>query len=151
MTLACALALALGSLLSGQGRHAGRLVGLACQSVGFALLLCAPWVVGTLLAGKHAVEIFGLPISGSAAPSWGEVIRFAIGPTARSPIVWLLVAAAALPLLIGTGMRLRGRSPWSPRTDGQARSPRQRAWSWCRRPSPWRPGSDSVSLPSRMI
>ncbi len=71
-----------------------------------ALVLCAPWVVGTVLAGKDAVEIFGLPISASAAPGWGEVTRFAIGPTVRSPIVWALVAGAALPLLIGKGVRL---------------------------------------------
>jgi GT2 family glycosyltransferase len=106
MVLVCALALALGSAMAGQSQHAGRVVGQAILAVGAALLLCAPWVVGTVLAGGHAVDIFGLPISASAAPGWGEVMRFAIGPTIRSPIVWLLVAGSALPLLLGKGVRL---------------------------------------------
>ena len=62
-----------------------------------ALALALPWVVGTLLAGKGSVAIFGLPISSASAPSWGDVIRFAVGPAARSPIAWLLVAGAVLP------------------------------------------------------
>ena len=106
MTLVCALALALGSAMAGQRAHVGRVVGDAALAMGMALLLCAPWVVGTLLAGDHAAAIFGLPISASAAPGWGEVMRFAIGPTIRSPIVWLLVAGSALPLLLGKGVRL---------------------------------------------
>ena len=73
---------------------------------GSPLVLSAPWVVGTALAGKGSVAIFGLPISGATAPDWGELVRFAIGPVARSPLVWLLVAAAALPLAIGRGIRL---------------------------------------------
>jgi GT2 family glycosyltransferase len=111
MTLAAAVALALGAAMAGQREHLGRVVGTAALAIGMALLLCAPWVVGTLLAGGHAVDIFGLPISASAAPGWGEVMRFAIGPTIRSPIVWLLVAGSALPLLLGKGVRLR----WSAR------------------------------------
>ena len=78
-----------------------------CEALVVALVLAAPWVVGTALAGKGSVAIFGLPISGTTAPNWGEVIRFAIGPAARSPIVWLLVAGALLPLVIGRGTRLR--------------------------------------------
>ena len=71
-----------------------------------ALVLALPWVVGTVLAGKGSVAIFGLPLSGATAPSWGEVLRFAVGPAARSPIAWLLVAGAALPLVIARGTRL---------------------------------------------
>jgi GT2 family glycosyltransferase len=106
MTLVCALALALGAAITGQPQHAGRLLGQTVLAIVAALVLCAPWVVGTLLAGGHAVDIFGLPISASAAPGWGEVMRFAIGPTIRSPIVWLLVGGSALPLLLGKGVRL---------------------------------------------
>ena len=36
----------------------------------------------------------------------GEVVRFAIGPVPRSPIAWLLVLGAALPLVIARGVRL---------------------------------------------
>jgi hypothetical protein len=78
----------------------------ALKAAVIAAVLCAPWVVGTALAGAHAVDIFGLPISPASAPSWGELLRFAVGPAARSPLVWLLVLGAALPLLLGTGERL---------------------------------------------
>jgi GT2 family glycosyltransferase len=106
VTLVCAVALALGSLMTGQPARAGRMAGETAKAVGVALLLCAPWVVGVLLAGRHSVAIFGLPISAAAAPSWGEVTRFAIGPAIRSPIAWALVAGSALPLLLGKGLRL---------------------------------------------
>ncbi len=104
--LGCALAWEVGSLVVGAGPRAGSVLLVAVQGTVVALVLCAPWAVGTALAGHHAVDIFGLPTSPSAAPTWGEVVRFAVGPVARSPIVWLLVAAAALPLLLGTGVRL---------------------------------------------
>jgi GT2 family glycosyltransferase len=106
MTLAGALAVAIGSVLAGQRRNAWRIIFEAIKAIGVAALLGAPWVVGTALAGRHAVEIFGLPISAAAAPGWGEVTRFAIGPTVRSPIVWALVAGSALPLLLGKSVRL---------------------------------------------
>jgi hypothetical protein len=106
MTLVCAVGLAVGSLMTGQPAQAGRLATESARAVGMAILISAPWVVGILLAGRHAVEIFGLPISASAAPGWGEVTRFAIGPTIRSPLAWSLVAGSALPLLLGKGIRL---------------------------------------------
>jgi GT2 family glycosyltransferase len=106
MTLMCAVAMALGSVLMGQRGDVVRVLGGAGLACAVAAVLSAPWVVGTLLAGRHAIEIFGLPISPATAPGWGEVTRFAVGPTVRSPLVWLLVAAAALPLLLGRGLRL---------------------------------------------
>ena len=109
MTLACALAMTIGTALVGARgvRHGVVLpVTVAVKAVVVAVVLCAPWVVGTLLAGQRSLDIFGLPIAASAAPSWGETIRFAVGPAARSPIVWLLIAGSALPLLLGAGERL---------------------------------------------
>ena len=106
LVLAMAVAWALGSVLVGARDSAWRVVAVAAEGVGLALVLAAPWVVGTALAGKASVGIFGLPIAGATAPDWGDVLRFAIGPAARSPIVWLLVVAAALPLVIGRGTRL---------------------------------------------
>jgi GT2 family glycosyltransferase len=105
LTIAMALAWTVGSLLVGARDPGWRVLVVAGEAVIVALVLAAPWVIGTALAGKGAVAIFGLPVSG-AAPNWGEVIRFAIGPAARSPIVWLLVAGAALPLLLGRGVKL---------------------------------------------
>jgi GT2 family glycosyltransferase len=104
--LGCALAWEAGSLVVSAGPRVGAVFAVAVQATVVALVLCAPWAVGTALAGHHAVDLFGLPMSPAAAPTWGEVVRFAVGPAARSPVVWLLIAAAALPLLLGTGVRL---------------------------------------------
>ena len=106
LVVVMALAWFVGSALVGARDRAGRVLVVAAEGVGAALVLAAPWVVGTVVAGKASVQIFGLPISGATAPGWGEVLRFAIGPAARSPIAWLLVVAAALPLVIGRGVRL---------------------------------------------
>jgi hypothetical protein len=106
MVLATALAWALGALIVGVREAGGRVLVVAVQGVAMSLVLLAPWVVGTALAGKGAVQIFGLPLSGATAPDWGEVLRFAIGPVARSPLAWGVVVAAALPLVVGRGLRL---------------------------------------------
>ena len=106
LVLATAIAWALGSVLVGARDGRARVLIVAVEAVGVALVLAAPWVIGTALAGKASVSIFGLPMAGATAPGWGELIRFAIGPVARSPIVWLLVAGAALPLLLGRAIRL---------------------------------------------
>ncbi len=107
LVVVMALAWAVGSVLVGARGSAGRVLVVAAEGIGVALLLTAPWVVGTALAGRGAVAIFGLPIAGATAPDWGDVLRFAVGPAARSPVVWLLVVAAVLPLVIGRGARLR--------------------------------------------
>ena len=106
MVLVIAVAWMLGAVLVGARGPTWRVLVVAVQAVVVALALALPWVVGTALAGKGSVAIFGLPISGATAPSWGDVIRFAVGPAARSPIAWLLVAGAALPLVIARGTRL---------------------------------------------
>ncbi len=106
MFIAMALAWAVGSLLVGTRDPGWKVLLVAAEAVAVALVLDAPWVLGTVLAGKGAVAIFGLPVTGASAPNWGEVIRFAVGPAAHSPVVWLLVAGAALPLLVGRGVRL---------------------------------------------
>ena len=106
LVLVAALAWVAGSFLVGARDADWRPLAVAGAAVGLALVLLAPWVIGTAFAGKGSVAIFGLPISGATAPNWGELVRFAIGPVARSPLVWLLIAAAALPLAIGRGVRL---------------------------------------------
>jgi GT2 family glycosyltransferase len=106
LVLVTAIAWALGSVLVGARNGAGRLVIVAVAGVAVALVLAGPWVIGTALAGKASISIFGLPITRATAPGWGELIRFAIGPVARSPLAWLLVVGAALPLLIARGVRL---------------------------------------------
>ncbi|HWF15955.1 MAG TPA: glycosyltransferase family 2 protein [Acidimicrobiales bacterium] len=106
LVLVAALAWTVGSVLVRAREVRWRLLVVALAALGVALVLAAPWVVGTALAGKGSVAIFGLPVAGATAPNWGEIVRFAVGPIARSPLVWLLVAAAALPLALGRGIRL---------------------------------------------
>ncbi len=106
MTLVCAVAFYVGTGVTGSRELSGRVLVVAVEAIVAAAVLSLPWVIGTLASGSHAVALFGLPLSASGAPNWGDVVRFAIGPTARSPVVWLLVAASALPLLIGRGQRL---------------------------------------------
>jgi hypothetical protein len=104
--LVAAVAWELGALVVGVRERPGHLVLVALEGVGAALVLAAPWVLGTLLSGRAAIGIFGLRVAATSAPGWGEVLRFAIGPAARSPLVWLLVLSAGLPLVIGRRLRL---------------------------------------------
>ncbi len=106
MVLVTALAWVIGSLLVGAREPSWRVLVVAVQALVVALILALPWVLGTALAGKGSLAIFGLPLSGATAPSWGDLLRFAVGPAARSPIAWLLVVGAALPLVIARGTRL---------------------------------------------
>jgi GT2 family glycosyltransferase len=105
LVLVTAVAWVIGSLVVGAGAE-WRLLGVAASALGVALVLDLPWVIGTALAGKGSVAIFGLPIAAGNAPAWGEIVRFAMGPVARSPLAWLLVVAAALPLLLARSTRL---------------------------------------------
>ena len=106
IVLLTALAWTVGGVVVGTRDPGWRLVVVALESVAVAVLLAVPWVVGTVLAGRASVSIFGLPMAGATAPGWGELVRFAVGPVARSPLAWLLLLAAALPLVIGRGTRL---------------------------------------------
>ncbi len=104
--LVCALGVMAGSVLVGEWRGSGRVLAVAAGATGVAAVLCAPWVVGTLLAGRSAVSVFGLAGSAATSPSWSDLLRFAVGPAGTSALSWLLVAAAILPLLIGRQSRL---------------------------------------------
>ena len=79
MVLVMAVSWMLGSLLVGAREPTWRVLVVAVQAVVVALVLALPWVVGTALAGKGSVAIFGLPLSGATAPSWGDILRFAVG------------------------------------------------------------------------
>ncbi len=104
--LLSAIGFVAGSFVVGEGLASLRVLAIAGATTVVAAVLCAPWVIGTLAAGHRAVGIFGLGSSAQIAPSWGGIVRFAVGPVGSSPLTWLLVAAALLPLLIGRGPRL---------------------------------------------
>lgn len=102
----CAVGLWLGSCIVGGSRNAGAAPRTAVGGIAVALVLCAPWVIGTALAGSRALGVFGLPSASSGTPGWTELIRFDLGPVGGSPLSWLLLAAALLPVIIGAGPRL---------------------------------------------
>jgi GT2 family glycosyltransferase len=106
VALVCAVGVWLGSLVVGEARRARGAVRAAVGGLGVALVLCAPWVIGTVLSGPHAVGVFGLPSAPSGTPGWTQLMRFDVGPVGGSPLSWLLVAAALLPLVLGAGPRL---------------------------------------------
>ncbi|HXR54335.1 MAG TPA: glycosyltransferase [Acidimicrobiales bacterium] len=106
VALVCGVGLWLGSLLVRGDRGAGGAVRSAIGALAVALVLCAPWVIGTVLSGPHAVGVFGLPSAPSGSPGWTELLRFDVGPVGGSALSWLLPAAALLPLVIGAGPRL---------------------------------------------
>jgi GT2 family glycosyltransferase len=106
VVLLAALSWTIGGLLVGARDAVRALWAATIGSILVALALVAPWVIGTAWAGKASVSIFGLPSASSSAPGWGEIVRFAVGPAARSPVVWLMVVAALLPLVIGRGERM---------------------------------------------
>ena len=101
-----ALGVAAGALCVGQWRGSLRTLGVTLGALVVAAVLLAPWVIGTLLAGKSALGIFGLAGSVQGQPNWGALLRFDVGPVGSSPLSWLLIAAALLPLLIGRQQRL---------------------------------------------
>lgn len=106
VALACGAGLWLGSLLVGGRRGGWAAVKAALGGLGIALVLCAPWVIGTALAGPHALGVFGLPSALSGSPGWTHLLRFDLGPVGGSPLSWLLLAVALLPLILGAGPRL---------------------------------------------
>jgi GT2 family glycosyltransferase len=95
-----AAAIVAGSLVVGEWRGSVRALGVAGASTAVALVLCGPWVVGVLSSGDP-LAVLGLPAAPAGSPGWGSLLRFAFGPIGGSPLGWLLLIAALLPLLIG--------------------------------------------------
>jgi GT2 family glycosyltransferase len=104
--LLCAIGVFAGSYAVGEWRRSWRVLAIAGLATVVTLVLCAPWVIGILSAGRGAWSVFGLTGSPQSSPSWADLIRFAVGPVGGSFLGWFLVAAALLPLLIGREFRL---------------------------------------------
>lgn len=51
------------------------------------------------------MSVFGVPVPGSAAPSWGSLLRFAVGPIGGSLLAWGFAVAALVPLVLARGER----------------------------------------------
>jgi GT2 family glycosyltransferase len=102
-----ALALVLSSAVQGDWGSTLRALALALAATLVAAVISLPWVVGVLSAGRGAVTVFGVPVPASAGPSWGSLLRFAVGPIGASPLAWGFVVAAAVPLVLARGPRFR--------------------------------------------
>ena len=109
----------------GRGQEARRAVRAAAGGVLVAILLCLPWVLGTVLGGSGALGVFGLPSGGAVGPGWAALLRFDVGPVGGSAVSWLLPVAALLPLMIGAGPRLA----WATRLWGVAMLSWGLAWA----------------------
>ncbi len=106
VVLLCGAGIVVGSLLVGESGRSLRALGVAAGSTVVAAVLCLPWVIGTLAAGRSAVSVLGLAGAPATAPSWSELLRFDVGPTGGSALSWLLIAAGLVPLVLGRGDRL---------------------------------------------
>jgi len=107
MVVVALLATAVFAISAGSRQARLRVLALGIGATVLAAALCAPWVVGILAAGSHAVGILGLPIAPAGAPGWGALLRFDLGPIGGSALSWLPLFAAIVPLLVATGVRLR--------------------------------------------
>ncbi len=107
VVVVAALALLVSSAVFGEWRATLRAVQLAVGSTVVAAVICLPWLIGVLSAGRGAVAVFGAPTPASEAASWDSLLRFAVGPIGVSPLAWGFAVAALVPLLLARGDRFR--------------------------------------------
>jgi hypothetical protein len=107
VVLGVAAALLVSAAILGAWQPSVRALVTAVGATVVAGILCLPWLIGTLTAGRGAINVFGVASAPSTAPSWGGLVRFAVGPIGASPLAWGFIVAALLPLLIGRGARFR--------------------------------------------
>jgi GT2 family glycosyltransferase len=99
------VAVAVSSIILGQPTTAARALWLSLGSTGVAGVLCLPWLIGVVSAGRGAIGVFGVAGPNSGAPSWGDLLRFSVGPIGNSPLTWAFALAALLPLVLARGPR----------------------------------------------
>jgi GT2 family glycosyltransferase len=107
VVLLAGLALLISSSIGGDWHATRRALALAVGSTLVAAVICLPWVVGVLSAGRGAVSVFGVPVAASQSASWGALLRFAAGPIGASPLAWGFAVAAVVPLVLARGERFR--------------------------------------------
>ncbi|HLI54345.1 MAG TPA: glycosyltransferase [Acidimicrobiales bacterium] len=100
-------ALLVGSLLAGRLRGGSRMAGASLGAAAVALVLLMPWS-GTVVGSSTAV--IGPDRGPAGRFGLGQVLRFHTGPFGSGGWEWLLLVAAALPLLVGREWRLEWAS-----------------------------------------
>ena len=109
VTLLLGVALSVGILVTAGPdsiRAAGRVMATTIGALGVTIVLLAPWSI-SVLAGDSPLDVLSGTRPGQFTNvGWGALLRMAPGPIGGTPLVWGLLAAAALPLLIGRQWRL---------------------------------------------
>jgi hypothetical protein len=116
VVVVCAAGIALGSSVAGGWHGAWRAVRVAGGATVVTAVAFAPWVAATLASGRSAFVVLGLAGNPHGLPGWGGLLRLDVGPIGGSPLSWLPIAAAAVPLLVAR----RCRWEWSARLWGVA-------------------------------
>ena len=109
LVLLSAVLLALGISVVGSGRGtgaAGRVLRLALGGTVVTAVLLAPWSISLLSGPARVTTLTGLTVPVGAGPTWGSLLRMAIGPIGDTPLAFGFVVAAGLPLVIGARRRL---------------------------------------------
>lgn len=96
--------LLVGSVVAGRVAGLFRLLVTAIGGVVVAVALHLPWSASLLVDGGGWDAVVGA--GGAQVPPIGELLRFESGPFGGTPLGWAILAAAALPLVIGRGWRL---------------------------------------------
>jgi GT2 family glycosyltransferase len=92
-----------GSLLAGRGNGGLRYLWASLSTMAVAVVALAPWSFGALRSWSSAI---GSPSGGVHALGLSQLLRLQTGPYGAGPLGWALVAAAAIPLVIGRSWRL---------------------------------------------
>jgi GT2 family glycosyltransferase len=95
------VALLAGSALTGRPRPGLQMLAVSVGATVVAVVLLLPWSASVLGRGSAT-----LGVRTDTHLGIGQLLRFATGPVGHGPLGWALLAAAALPLVIGRGWRL---------------------------------------------
>ena len=101
-----AAGLVLGSLLAARPGSIPRLLAAAVLAVPTIAFVALPTVVDVLASGPSWGAVAGGRDGSAGEVSFGEMLRFAVGPGDPGSLVWLFAVPMAVPLLLGRGWRL---------------------------------------------
>ena len=101
-----AAGLVLGSLLAGRPGGVPRLLAATVLAVPIIMFLAFPAVVDMVASGPSWEAIADGRDGSAGDVSFGEMLRFAVGPDDPGALVWLFALPMSVPLLLGRGWRL---------------------------------------------
>ena len=105
LAAAMALGLVLGGLLAGRPAGILRLAAAAVMAVPVFALVMFPAVVDVLASGPTWEAVADGRDGSPGLASFGEILRFAVGPHDSGARVWLFALPTVVPLLLGRGWR----------------------------------------------